>query len=91
MPGQRLPPTLHPTETQYLVALGARIRQLREQRGLGVEELASRAGVHRTHLWKIEKGQLNAGVISYVRLARELHLAPGALLPEVGTEDREIG
>lgn len=81
MSGQRRSQSLHPSEAHYLETLGARIRELRQQRQLGLEELADRAGLHRTHLWKIEKGQLNAGVISYVRLARQLELSVGDLLP----------
>ncbi len=68
-------------EVQYLERLGAHIRALRQAHELGLDELADRAGLHRTHLWKIEKGQLNAGAISYVRLASQLGVAPGELFP----------
>lgn len=87
MAGQRRAQSLHPLETRYLEALGARIRALRQERHLGLEELADRSGLHRTHLWKIEKGLLNAGVISYVRLAQQLDLPLGDLLPPHETLD----
>ncbi|GHF58659.1 transcriptional regulator with XRE-family HTH domain [Deinococcus metalli] len=74
MPRQRRAQTIDDSEAQHLAALGARIRLLRQQRDLGLEELAARAGLHRTHLWKIEKGKLNAGIISYMRIARELQM-----------------
>lgn len=69
-------------ERDYLSQLGTNIRKLRLERNFGVEELADLSGVHRTHLWKIEKGQLSAGAVTYLRLATQLGLAPGALFPE---------
>ena len=82
MLGQRRSQQMEDSELDYLVSLGSRIRELRQQKQLGLEELADRAGIHRTHLWKIEKGRLNAGVLSYLRLAHELELPVGSLFPE---------
>lgn len=76
------------SDAAYLQALGVRIRECRRATGLGLEELADRAGLHRTHLWKIEMGRLNAGVLSYVRLAQALAVPLGTLLSE---EDQQPG
>lgn len=73
--------SLQNSEQRYLEALGHRIRELRRQKHLGLQELADRAGLHRTHLWKLEKGTLNPGIISYLRLAQVLELPLSALLP----------
>lgn len=81
MAGRRPAEPLDPLEVHYLIRLGAQIRRIRQEHHLGLEELADRAGLHRTHLWKIEKGQLNAGIISLARLARVLDLTPALLLP----------
>lgn len=89
MSRRRQPQEFTSQEIQYLVDLGAHVRALRLERQLGLEELADQAGIHRTHLWKIEKGQLNAGVINYLRLAKRLGLAPGALFPLGTTEHAE--
>ncbi len=73
--------TLQNSEQRYLEALGHRIRELRTQRHLGLQELADRARLHRTHLWKLEKGTLNPGIISYLRLSQVLGVSLSALLP----------
>lgn len=38
-------------------AVGDRLRQLREDRGLTQERLAAEAGVHRTFVGKVERGE----------------------------------
>lgn len=38
-------------------AVGERLRQLREDRGLTQERLAAEAGVHRTFVGKVERGE----------------------------------
>lgn len=38
-------------------AVGERLRSLREDRGLTQERLAARAGVHRTFVGKVERGE----------------------------------
>lgn len=81
MSEQRRSQTLSEVEHTYLLALGERIRTIRQEKKLKMEEFADLAGIHRTHLWKIEKGQLNAGVVSYYRIAHELGLPLGSLFP----------
>lgn len=89
MPINRRSQALSAEETQYLVTLGIHLRRLRVERGLGLEELADRAGIHRTHLWKIEMGRLNAGTVSFMRLARHLGVSPGDLFPAFEEDLRE--
>ncbi|MCB9599922.1 MAG: helix-turn-helix transcriptional regulator [Sandaracinus sp.] len=43
-------------------ALGARLRELRRNRGWTLEELAHEAGVHATHLSAVERGKRNPTV-----------------------------
>ena len=90
MSANRRSPSLSSLEAQYLERVGAHIRALRQERGLGLEELADRSGLHRTHLWKIEKGQLNAGVISYVRLAIQLEVTLGELFPAAMPSSEQV-
>lgn len=94
MAPQRRPQALSTQELDYLKLTGSHIRALRRDRKMGLEELADRAGIHRTHLWKIEKGQLNAGAVSYLRLAVQLGLPLAALFPGLehpgATDDTEI-
>jgi len=58
---------------------GARVRQERALLGISQEELADRAGVHRTYIGSVERGERNVGVLTVIRLARALGVAPGAL------------
>jgi len=53
---------------------GMRVRQLREKQGLSQEELAYRAGVHRTYLGGIERGERNPSLKNIVAIARALSI-----------------
>jgi transcriptional regulator with XRE-family HTH domain len=51
---------------------GARIRQLRNDRGWSQEELADRAGLHRTYIGSVERGEQNLSLVNIERLAATL-------------------
>ena len=51
---------------------GTRVRRLRAARNLSQEELASRAGVHRTYLGGIERGERNPSLKNIAALAQAL-------------------
>ena len=53
-------------------AFGKRVRQLRIAKGLSQEELAFRAGVHRTYLGGIERGERNPSLKNIAAMARAL-------------------
>lgn len=53
-------------------AFGLRVRELRVERGLSQEVLAERAGVHRTYLGGIERGERNPALQNMKRLAQAL-------------------
>jgi XRE family transcriptional regulator of biofilm formation len=60
--------------------LGERLRQLRELRGLSVSELATRAGLAKSYVAKLERGGVeNPGVATVLSMADVL----GAPLPEL--------
>jgi transcriptional regulator with XRE-family HTH domain len=61
------------------VALGRAIRELREQRGFSQEDLAHEAGMHRTYVGGIERGERNVSFANIVRLANALQV-PTSLL-----------
>lgn len=56
---------------------GARIRELREAKGWKQDDLAEKAGLHPTYIGSIERGEKNATVESYqkVALAFGIHLS----------------
>lgn len=63
-----------------LGAFGEAVRAQREARGISQEQLAAEAGLHRTYVGGIERGERNVGLINVIRLARALGVGPDRLL-----------
>lgn len=70
-----------PSSAQQL-ALGRRVRLLRSQRGLSQERLSQVCGLHRTHVGRIERGEVSASLDSLVKLAVALDVEVHTLLME---------
>lgn len=60
-------------------AFGAIVRASRGRLGLSQEELAWRAGIHRTYLCDIERGARNVSLQNIAKLARALEVSLSAL------------
>lgn len=54
------------------LALGRTVRALRTERGLSQEELGFSAGLHRTYVGQIERGEKNLGWENVVKLCSGL-------------------
>lgn len=65
-----------------LKVFGARVRSLREQVGLSQEALAAQAGIHRTYMGGIERGERNPCLKNILRLAHALRVPPKELFPQ---------
>lgn len=63
-----------------LDALGRAVRELRLARGLSQEDLAYWAGLHRTYVGGIERGERNVAFLNILKLARALDVAPSELM-----------
>jgi transcriptional regulator with XRE-family HTH domain len=63
--------------------LGNTIREAREGLGMSQEALAAAAGINRTALGKIERGEVQAKVITLMKLAGALGHDPRDLLPQL--------
>jgi transcriptional regulator with XRE-family HTH domain len=66
--------------------LGRRIRELRTQQGLTLDELAERSGVSRAMLSKMERGENNPTLVVAVKVAVALGLTTAQL---IGVEERK--
>ena len=62
-----------------LKLFGARVRELRLEKGWSQEQLASKVGLDRTYIGGIERGERNLGLKNIFRLADALGVEPPAL------------
>jgi transcriptional regulator with XRE-family HTH domain len=58
---------------------GSRVRQLRTERGLSQEAFADEAGLHRTYIGAIERGEQNLTLQNIERLAATLGMSQAEL------------
>lgn len=59
---------------------GQRVRALRAAAGLTQEELGTAAGLHRTYIGGVERGERNVSLMNILRLADGLQVDPGELV-----------
>ena len=69
---------------QALPRLGAAIRAAREDACLSQEAFADRAGIDRSHMGKIERGERNLTILNVLKIATALELAASELLARAG-------
>lgn len=60
--------------------LGQKIKDLRLRAGYSQEELAGKAGLHRTYMSDIERGERNVSVENIKKIADALSVDPSELL-----------
>lgn len=63
--------------------VGMRIRELRLARGISQEALADEAGVHRTYMGSVERGERNISLENIIRIAKALRVRPYELLKDI--------
>ena len=72
-----------------LGAFGDAVRALRLARGLSQERLAELAGIHRTYIADVERGQRNIGLRNVARLAAALEVDLPTLMEALESARRE--
>jgi transcriptional regulator with XRE-family HTH domain len=65
---------------EVLVKFGKKVREERQRLGLSQEQLASRAGVHRTYIGMIERAEKNITLENIEKVAKALNLDINKLL-----------
>ena len=63
--------------------LGARLRKLREAQGWSQEELADRAGLHRTYISSVERGVRNPTITVLAKISDALNMSLAEFLARV--------
>ncbi len=70
-------------QDHLLLALGRRIRQLREKKGYSQEGFAHAAGLHRTFMGSVERGERNLSFSNLHKIAQALGITLSRLLAGV--------
>ena len=63
------------------VKFGQRLRLLRKEESISQEELAARAGVHRTYVSSVERGERNVSLETIAKLANALGVPLREMMP----------
>ena len=71
---------LKPNECALVEIFAAQVRARRLALGLSQEQLAERAGVHRTYVGMLERGEKNVTIYNIERIAKALTVEPASLL-----------
>ncbi|EMJ8372361.1 helix-turn-helix domain-containing protein [Pseudomonas aeruginosa] len=71
---------IQPDQCQLVTVFAANVRRRRLELGFSQEELAERAGVHRTYVGMLERGEKNVTIYNIERLAGALEVEPYVLL-----------
>lgn len=67
-------------QSQILIMFGEKVREERKKKGLSQEQLAEKAGVHRTYIGMIERAEKNITLENIEKIAKALGKNPGDLL-----------
>lgn len=65
---------------EILLKFGKRVRKMRLEQNLSQEELANKAGVHRTYIGMIERAEKNITLENIEKIAKALGLSPKELI-----------
>lgn len=72
--------SIKPNECELVAVFAANVRKRRLELGLSQEELAEGAGVHRTYIGMLERGEKNVTIYNIERVAIALGVKPFTLL-----------
>lgn len=71
------------TKDANLLKLGLKIKTLRQELDMSQEDLALEAGLDRTYVGGIERGERNVALLNLFKLAKTLKTTPSKLLEDI--------
>ena len=77
------------SDNRFLVALGQRVRALRDRKGITRKALSLRTGVSERHLANLEYGEGNVSVLVLAEVAAALNCSPAELIGDFTTSSPE--
>ncbi|ASL73027.1 helix-turn-helix transcriptional regulator [Ralstonia solanacearum] len=72
--------SVKPDQCRLVTIFAANVRRRRLELGLSQEDLAEKAGVHRTYVGMLERAEKNVTIYNIQRIADALDVEPSALL-----------
>lgn len=67
-------------KSKLLVRFGVAVRAMRSERGMTQEDLAAKAGLHRTYIGMIERGEKNLTLLNIEKISAALSVPIHSLL-----------
>jgi transcriptional regulator with XRE-family HTH domain len=64
------------------VRFGTNLRKIRLDKGISQEELANLAGLHRTYISSVERGERNVTLETIEKLAKAFGVSTSKLMPD---------
>jgi len=74
--------SIRPEDCKLVRVFATNVRQRRVDLGLSQEDLAEKAGVHRTYVGMLERCEKNVTIYNIERIATALNIEPSTLLKE---------
>ena len=71
-----------------LVKIGKLIREARKKQGFSQEDFAAEAGLGRTYMGRVERGEQNISIQNLIQVALTLRVELSALLPPLSALKR---
>lgn len=70
------------SDADVMAAFGKKLREVRLQKdGISQEKLAALAGLHRTYVSSVERGERNISIVNVAKLAAALGVTMAELMP----------
>ncbi|MBB3131299.1 transcriptional regulator with XRE-family HTH domain [Paenibacillus rhizosphaerae] len=77
------------TDKEILLRLGARLRDLRKEKGLTQESLGEKGGFHFSYIGQIERGEKNVALLNLAKIAEALEVDISQLFTYTSVESNE--